>query len=470
MAGTFFGLEIARRGMQVHQAALEITGHNLANASTKGYSRQEVIITASNPYTNPTMNSANTPGQLGTGAVVDNIRRIKDEYMDNNVRKAITDTAYWEEQISFLQRAEASFAEPAAAGIGQRIADFFKTWMDLNNTPQDPGIKSAVVELGDELASMMSFTYGQLDDIEKSIYSPADGKMRTQVDLLNSTLTEISQLTETIKKIYMVGQQPNDLLDKRDLLLEQLSTFGPVKVTFDTKDGKPTGDMTLTLFNQPIDLGNIEEFSLSEENGEIKLDYGNTEVINLTAKHDDSDQAGGLLGLEHTRQKLIHYKDMLNDMANTMKEEIEKINLIDDPANGESPAAIPNFFTGTLEEGSFQVNQQLKDNPALLEGKKAQQIANLRDRDISTDKPFTIEEYFAMLVTDIGANAKSTDSVAGNQIAIRQQIEGLRDAVSGVAIDEELTKMIQYQYGFQASARMINTLDQMLDVVINRLF
>ncbi|MEG6616520.1 flagellar hook-associated protein FlgK [Peptococcaceae bacterium 1198_IL3148] len=480
MVSTFFGLETARRGMQVHQRALDITGHNLANASTPGYSRQEVLITTTYPYTNPTMYSANTPGQLGTGAAVDIIRRVKDEYMDNNLRKAITDTAYWEEQISFLQRAEASFAEPASAGIAQRITDFFATWMDLNNTPQDPGIKAAVVELGDELASMLSFTYDQMDDIEESIYNnnasgDITGKLQDQVDLLNTTLTEISQLTKAIKKVYSVGQQPNDLLDKRDQLLEKLSAFGPVDVTFDTQDGKPTGDISLKLFGQTIDMTDLKKFTLSADADEkIILNYDSAHVINLTDNCANTTLGGGLLGLENARQELMQYKEMLNDIAEIFQ---NKITSVIEGMPGE------NFFTGTLETGDFQVNSVLKDEPEKLDGTMAQDIANLRDDDISemfapthplyakhSSKEYTIEEYFATLVTQVGANAKSTDSVAGNQNAIRQQIESLRDSVSGVSVDEELTKMIQYQYGFQASARMINTLDQMLDVVINRLF
>ena len=81
----------------------------------------------------------------------------------------------------------------------------------------------------------------------------------------------------------------------------------------------------------------------------------------------------------------------------------------------------------------------------------------------------TFEEYFAMLVTKVGAAAKSAGGMAENQKAIRDQILALRDSISGVSIDEELTKMLQFQYGFQASARMVTMLDSMLDVIINRM-
>jgi len=126
MPGTWFGLETARRGMKLNQYALDITGHNLANASTTGYSRQEAVITATDPYTLPDMNTNPvTPGQIGTGVEVSSIRRVKDQYLDNNVRRSTTDSAYWNDQISVLQRTEASFAEPASEGINDRITSFF---------------------------------------------------------------------------------------------------------------------------------------------------------------------------------------------------------------------------------------------------------------------------------------------------------------------------------------------------------
>jgi|GEM_PF-895407 len=566
MPGTFLGLETARRGIRAHQHSLDITGHNLANASTPGYSRQEGVLKATDPYSNITLDSTVTPGQFGTGVEIDNIRRIRDEYLDYQVRRSITDTAFWGDQISVMQRAEASFAEPATDGIGQRIVDFFKTWMDLNNSPQDPGVKAAVVQLGDELASLMSYTYNQLTDIEKSVERPqidvyanriygdggptklnlggnytgttnstyiirvdtvdaggavtgasvsidgaafvpatvaggiidagsgitidastgmngtenheyqfnvyanhTEGKFSNQLDRVNDILTQIRDLTKSIKQVYSVGQQPNDLLDKRDVLLEELSRYGPVEVTFETVNGKPTGEIvTLKMFGYNVKQDGVE-IKKSTDGGQMILEIsGGTDEgaqINLTeAIRNNSNQGGSLLGLESARLSVIEYKAMLNDMAITLRDRIEA-------RNSEPPAADhPEFFTGDLATGNFKVDNGLKSNPALLDGTKAQDIANLREENIAADKPFTFEEYYSILLTQVGGKAQSTGDMAANQAAIKSQITGLRDSVSGVSIDEELTKLIQFQYGFQASARVVSAVDEMLDVIINRLF
>lgn len=463
MPSTWLGLEIARRGMRVNQYALEITGHNLANASTPGYSRQEAVISASDPYPAPGLYSSVTPGQLGTGSAVGGIRRIKDEYLDNNVRRAITDSAYWEDQVSVLRRAEASFAEPASDGIGERITNFFASWMDLNNTPQDAGVKAAVAQAGDSLASLLGYTYNQLDEIQNSVAaidaSPAvaRGMLHDQVSQANDLLVQIRELTDAIKRIYDAGQQPNDLLDKRDQALEELSKFGPVKVSFETVGGKPTGALAeLSFFGVDVRAADPATLGLTTDGGTISLTAYGSEAINLTENRLDTGQGGSLLGLERTRQNIIGYKEKLNDIAQNMKSMIADVGI--------------DFFTGDLSAGDFKVNTTIVENPDLIDGTLAGDVSDLRDSQMDpTDKPYTFGQYYSLLVTQVGGNTGNASDMADNQTAIKEQITALRNSVSGVNTDEELTKMIQFQYGFQASTRVLNVLDEMLDLLINGL-
>jgi flagellar hook-associated protein 1 FlgK len=469
MPGTWLGLETSRRGMMVQQRALDTTGHNLANATTQGYSRQEVVIIPTDAYSNPTWDSSVTPGQLGTGTDVNMIRRVINEYLDHQMRRTNTDTSYWEEQISVLERAEASFAEPSSEGIGDSIVDLYKGWMDLNNTPQDPGIKAAVVQLGDALATLMSYTYNQLEDVQNTVADITDvsgspeittGMQKQQVDRVNEILVQVRDLTVSIKKIYELNQQPNDLLDKRDQLLEELSKYAPVSVTYETRAGKPpTGEISqLTFMGVDLDLNCIgdETLSLSTDGDTVTLSIDGTE-LNLTDNRYDIAQGGSFLGVERARQDLIRFKAMLNDIAINLRDKI-------------SAQLGQDFFTGDLATGDFAVNSELVDDPSQLDGTKAQLVSNTRGEDIDADRPYTIEEYFSILLTDLAGCVKGVNDMAANQAAIKKQITDLRDSVAGVSMDEELTKMLQFQYGFQASARMINALDGMLDVIINKLF
>lgn len=506
MPGAFFGIEIARRGMRVHQAGLEIIGHNVSNASTPGYSRQAAVIKASNPHWVPSMDSYATPGQFGTGAEVSEIRRIKDEYLDNNVRQATTSLHYWQDQISFLNRAESLFAEPASQGISQCLTDFFKAWMDLNNTPNDAGTKAAVVQTGERLANLLNSAYQQLDDVSKSVAKIEEkdgelqvtgGKLKDDVDRINDIFTQIWETTGAIERVYGVNQQPNDLLDKRDMLLEELSQYGPVTVQFASDQGKPTGRLeSLTFMGETIGLpvagekysaANAPEVGLKATREDVEipdpedptnpiiitkdtviLTLNNNDLIDLTAEHTNTTTAGGLLGQERARQAIETYKEQLNHFAVVLKGEFNFGLQVIDPDNPSETIDVElDFFTGSLAAENFGLKgDQMKEDIGYF----AASVAELRYDPVGDLDNNTFDQYFSQLLTTVGGNTKQAVDMAVTQGAITHQIQGLRDSVSGVAINEELTLMIQFQYGFQASARMINTMDGMLDVIINRLF
>ncbi|MCG8401520.1 MAG: flagellar hook-associated protein FlgK [Firmicutes bacterium] len=485
MPGTFLGLETARRGIRVHQHSINITGHNLANASTPGYTRQEGVLKATDPYSNITLESSVTPGQFGTGVAVDNIRRIRDEYLDFQMRRSSTDTAYWQDQILLLRQAEITFAEPLDKGINTKLVDFFKGWMNLENMPQDPGVKASVVVLGDGLAKLMQTTYNQLESIQHNIAQidgagtvVTGGMLKDQADRANEALTQIRDLTATIKNVYAVGQQPNDLLDQRDMLLEELSKFGPVEAVHETgPDGKPTGDFSvLNFFGHDVRIapsGDSLSLEVDAVTGDVRLlvtDTGGAVNVKNLTQDCNADTRGSLLGLESSRQIIIDARNKLNELAIALRDQVNSQN----PAPG-SPPIIPavDFFTGDLENSNFGVEADLLDDPSRLDGTVAGAVAAIRDLDITftgASNQCTLEEYFGVITAGVGAGAKRANDMAATQSAIKTQVGNLMKSVSGVSTDEEITKLLQYNYGFQASSRVVSVIDDMLDVVINRLF
>jgi flagellar hook-associated protein 1 FlgK len=154
MTSTFFGIEIARRGLQAHRRSMDTTGHNIANANTPGYSRQEAVHTASHPHSVPSLNRQMNPGQLGSGVSVDFIRRIRNEYLDNQYRDNAATEGFWQAKLDVAQQTELIFPEPSGRGVQSVMLNFFNDWHELNNNPQDAGVKAAVRESGLELASI----------------------------------------------------------------------------------------------------------------------------------------------------------------------------------------------------------------------------------------------------------------------------------------------------------------------------
>ncbi|MDQ0285607.1 flagellar hook-associated protein 1 FlgK [Desulfofundulus luciae] len=513
MPGTFFGLEIARRGLQTHRTAMDITGHNVANADTPGYTRQEAVIAVTGPYANPTLGSRLIPGQLGTGVEATMIRRIKNEYLDVQARDSISSREYWQVQEEIFGRIEAVFPEPGASGIAGTLTRFFNTWHDLNNTPQDPGVKAAVAETGDELATMMREAYQQLEDISGSILkvdssnNVTGGQLKDQVDAVNEILRQIRELTESIKRVYAQGNQPNDLLDRRDLLLDRLAEYGPVSVTYLTNGGKPTGEIALTFFGVDVRAADVavELVPVVEQSSgkvkEVKLQIGNNQPVSLTNYPADLPRAGSLAGLEETRARIDGYIDQAGNKVEGYKDKLENLagaltSVLNQALNygHDTDPSTPNpdkidFFTGSLAGKDFAVNPEIMKDPTKIDGTNALYVARLATTGMDGTQGFvlgedaggnpvkvdlanlsgtTFNEYFNALLADIGARSGSASDMADTQRAVAEQVESLRQSVSGVNLDEELSRLIQYQYGYQASARVLATIDEMLDYLINR--
>jgi flagellar hook-associated protein 1 FlgK len=470
VSGTFFGLEIARRGINVHRTALDITGHNIANANTPGYSRQQAVIEATEPWTLPDLATKMTPGQLGTGVQAVQVRRIRDYYLDVQYRQASSNEGYWQKKLDNAQRIETVFPEPDGPGIQKTLIDFFNNWHDLNNDPQDPGVKAAVKESGDELAATIRQTYSQLESIGEGIL----WSMQSQVDQANKLLTRIADITNAIVFAIRNDAQPNDLLDQRDNLLDQLSSLAYIEVL-----AQDNGMITVNFMDssatvlQDDGTGKVVASQLALLTGagaggnENHLSIDGVDTINLTGLANYYDGAppgagkGAILGNESARLENENIMAQLDDLA---------VAIIDNVNDRSGLAGLGfTFFTGDGAD-NIALSNDIRNSPEVIIGDNALTVAQLQ----STPLPFgagtaTIGEYYQIIVTRVGADVDSASGMLENQQAISQQINSLKQSVSGVSLDEELTLTIQFQYGYQASARVLSIQDEMLDYLINRI-
>jgi len=606
--GTFFGLEIARRGLMSHQKSLEVTGHNIANANTPGYSRQEAVHKAGLPYPAPGLNSGTAPGQLGSGVEISEIRRIRNEYLDTQVRDSTSAYNFWDSRLEILEQIQSIFPEPDGRGIQEVLINFFSDWHDLNNTPQDAGIKSAVVESGKELARLFRDTYNQLQNVDKSIMTDIDettkeikgGKLYDQVNRINELTERIADVTKSIIRVKREGRQPNDLLDKRDALLDELAGFGPIEVDAD----RDTGGINVSMFGESLITTDSTSLQVTRigvnaaydgANKEISLNIGTEKIILNDLINNDT---GSLVGIVWAWQDNNHFIDELNKLARSLA---DTVNAVYDPLYDPDESLPQDFWqfrdvdgnlvTGENGEdrtaGQIYVHSELISTPEKLDGTEALDVARLRNRtsvftgkftspigsnnwnlsitatgdypilkdfkfefvndenlqaiqanfdtttkdkitikanwnslenklstlaeieavindkfasegysatislgvegnynlsdlanpangileleDVLNLNDTTLEGYYRGYIAEIGAQTESAKNMHENQRAILDQIEGLRESTSGVSLDEELSRMIEFQYGYQASARVLSTLDDILDTLINRM-
>ena len=158
---SFFGMQTSLRGLLAQQRMLDTTGHNIANASTKGYSRQEATLAATKALATTTTDSKPI-AQLGAGVDVQGFRRVRDQFLDSQFRAQNTNVNEWNAKASALDSAELSLAEPGENGINQQLAKFWNAWSDLSKAPDSDAAKQALVQRANGLTDSIHSVRSQM--------------------------------------------------------------------------------------------------------------------------------------------------------------------------------------------------------------------------------------------------------------------------------------------------------------------
>jgi len=227
MRSTFFGLEIARSAIQAQQRALDVTGHNIANASSPGYTRQEAVLGAKAPYTVPGMNRPTSPGQVGTGVAVEEIRRLRDGFIDAQIRTENKNLGYWEAKRDALQKIEVILNEPSDASLRNVLDQFWQSWQELAKNPESLSVRSVVRQRGIAVAE----TFNHLDQLYRELQSDLNDNIKVKVQDINSIAQQIAEINLQILPIEAQGDRANDLRDKRDLLLDKLAKIADIRIS-----------------------------------------------------------------------------------------------------------------------------------------------------------------------------------------------------------------------------------------------
>ncbi len=226
---SFYGMQTSLRGLIAQQRMLDTTGHNIANASTKGYSRQEALLSASSAMQIQTASSSATGSHLGSGVDVDGFRRVRDQFLDAQYRGQNTNLSEWTARAESLDSAELSLAEPGDTGINEQLTKFWKSWSDLSKNPDNDAAKQAVVQQANALTDSIHSVRSQMVAAQASATGQYDAIAGPDGEV-SKIATELAGLNKTISSFITNGDMPNDLMDRRDLLIDQLSGYGQVSV------------------------------------------------------------------------------------------------------------------------------------------------------------------------------------------------------------------------------------------------
>ncbi|MBD7909862.1 flagellar hook-associated protein FlgK [Clostridium cibarium] len=239
MSGLFSTFNVGKSGLSVSQKTIDVTSHNISNSNTVGYSRQRADIVTNRPMGGNSRGDIVQAGQIGTGAQVKAIERVRDTFLDYQVRgeKSVLGNANIRSQV--LSQVEGVFNEPSDTGISTLIGKFFDSFQELSKQPQSSNARTVVGQQTQALTDALNHAYTQLEQLEGN----AQQQLKTSVTDVNSLLNQIDKLNTEIISVRTTGQAPNDLMDSRDKLLDELSSKFGVTVeqkAFDGIDVKPS--------------------------------------------------------------------------------------------------------------------------------------------------------------------------------------------------------------------------------------
>jgi flagellar hook-associated protein 1 FlgK len=476
VSSTFGGLNTARTALWASQRGLDVTGQNIANVNTDGYSRQRVELRAMGGTAVPAIHSVSSP--VGNGVDADQVNRIRDVFLERRSQVESARTAQLTVANEALAQVEAAFREPGETGIRSMLDDVWKSFSSLANStnPTEPAARSQVLETLDILASGMKTTRATLDQQWQQTH---DNVVALAAEV-NTTAASIADLNNQIRQATRSGLPTNELSDRRDLLVMQLSEqVGATSVA--AEDGMVdvlVGGTTLVAGSSALGLrvagvDDPDTVGTGDDPRLVTAPGGTTLAVGGTA--------GGQLAVLSTT--LPGYRRALDGLARDLVGKINAVQAQGYDVSGASGAAEPLMDDGSgnpvvdltnVNAGNISVRVT---KPELIAAAKTapgaigQPSADGDNADAFFDLSLEdggVDATYRALVVTLGVAASVASRDVEVQKVISTQVDAARESVSGVNLDEEMTNMLSFQHAYSAAARMVTAIDEALDTLINR--
>ncbi len=475
MTSTFFGLQLGYSGLMANQTALDVISNNTTNVNTPGYTRQVVNFTEGTPYTVPGLGSP-TLGQLGTGVTISSVSQVKDQYLNQQVWAAGSSLSSSNSLSTSLSQVESAFGEPSSTGIGAQLTNFFNSFSSLATNPQDSGLRTTVVDTAVSLTTEFHTVNTNLAALTPQIANQTN----SAISQVNQLASQIAALNGQVKLAITNGNSPNDLMDKRGQLITQLSSIvnvQPINET-DPSTGKSTGAINLNVGGFALvqdGTANGLPSTVTTQDGQHGLQTSTGTFIPI--------QSGQLSGLLQAATLVAGYQNQLDTLAYNLATSVNSIHQTGaalDGSTGHLFFAAPPPSPGTGAAASLNVDPNILSNPNNIaaatlpappatpapgNGDNATAIAQLASTAVVNGQ--SLNDYYNGLIAKIGADSQVAQQQVTTQTAVVNQLQNQQSSVSGVNMDEELTKMLQYQRSYQAAAKLVSVADSFLDTIIN---
>lgn len=438
------GIQLASQAVRAHQRALELTGQNIANANTVGYSRQTTVLRSVGPADTA---GNGTIGGVGGGVDATLAVRSHAAWLDRSADSLRAQVGGSDVKSQLATRVEELSGEPGTSGLQATMDRFFTAYQAVADNPNDISLRSAAIRSAGEVADRFAQQIGDLELVRQDTLAAAQGN----VDTVNSLTKQVASLSAQIGSLQSTGQPASELLDQRDQLLEQLTTLTGASVS-----GREGGDVVVALDGATLVQGDHAEQIQLRSDATLTLRDGTA----LSAP-------GGELAarLDAINTAIPGYQSRLAGIRDAFSTEVNRLQTSGKDLDGNP--GIPIFISNSA--GVPNLNPALRSDPRRLvtgngaagDGSIARSVAGLRTNE-------AILPAYRSVVNDLANEVTDSARLSTMAKASLSQIQEMQASQTGVNLDEELASMVAQQHVYAASARLLSTYDQMLDTLIQR--
>lgn len=460
MPGPFSTLNTAQSALRYQQSVLDIASTNVANASTEGYVRRRVVGETVGAAAKPAVWSRSN--EIGSGVTSKGVERFADALLDSRVRREHGRQSYLDIKATALARVETGIAEPGDSGVAAAITDFRGALHDLVNSPGSDAARSQVLAAGSILADAFNLQNRNIADEA----SDQRAHLVANVQEINDVAAQLAATNHTISASMSGGSDVASLMDTRDQLALRLAELTGAEGRI-----QPDGTMSVDLNGTSLVAGgNASTVALT---GGVNPDgSAGVGAVQITATLPDGTTSvlgagiGGEAGatIDLIDVDLPAYATQLNQL---MSDLATQVNAAHNAGFDKAGAAGGNFFNYDPADPNGPLTVVITDTSkvaasglpgGVLDASNAENLANA----------VKIDDAYQRLVNGFGSQVASVQRLALNQQSMTAQVDGSREQLAGVSLDEETVNMVMAQRSYEAAARVMTAVDEILDTLINR--
>jgi flagellar hook-associated protein 1 FlgK len=443
-------LSVAQSGLQVYQEALDVTSNNIANSSNTSYTRQRVLLQSAVP----TQTANNI---WGNGVTLADIQRVRDTLTDSQIRTNNAAYSYNNQLSTDLNNVQSLFSEPSTNGLSDATSSFFTSWQNLAVTPNSVSLRNNVIQSAQSLSDKIKSINDGIASVKTDTVSELNDKLKT----LNNDLKQIQSLNTQITAAQAANQSPNDLMDTRDKLIDDISNLTNVNVTSDS-----SGATVLSIGGVlAVDRSSFTQFSAVEVNGKL--------TIKSSGGASPTSMSGGEINavMDIYNNYIPNYQSSLDSYVNRLMTSVNTLHQTGYSVTDPNKSGV-SFFDG-YSDGTLNINKDLVNDPNKIaissdgtsgNGDIATSIADLTNQKDSSGT--TITDNYTSLISKVGSDTQYATNQSDSYSTLLTSLNNQKSSYSGVSLDEEMTNVIQYQRSYEACAKVISTANQMLQTLI----